>query len=479
MYKVIKVPKGKKEVIDCIVDISTGEVVTPKYANLTKADYENKGVYSIEPMTAKEYLNDEELEKMLNSDEYIAEEKLDGTRSTLHLYDYGNRLFSRRISVKTDWYAENSDSVPHLRDLEVPEEYHKTVLDGEMRIDGLGFKDVSSTLNCTWDEAIARQQEIGFITFHAFDIIYYKGVNVTKMPLIQRKDLLAKVVNALNNPYVKEEPYFDDVTIITIDDKMVRDFVYGEIKEGAYPNLYLALKNNIDLDIETFEKNDGYGADFTLDIEIDKTTFYEYIVYKGGEGIMLKAKNGKYRHKRGREYTKLKKFSTWDVVILDFIEPTREYTGKELEKWLYWYHSETNTRVPIEEVYSKTILHCEPVTKHFYYNWIGTIKYGVVITDEELAKWKKTNPKETPEIIKILPKNGCNFINYLVVGECSGFDEETREHITCNKDKFRQTVIEVGANEIMKTGKLRHPRFIRFREDKNSEQCTWKDHIRA
>ena len=41
------------------------------------------------------------------------------------------------------------------------------------------------------------------------------------------------------------------------------------------------------------------------------------------------------------------------------------------------------------------------------------------------------------------------------------------------------TVIEVGANELIKkTGKLRHPRFMRFREDKEADRCIWKDHIR-
>jgi ATP-dependent DNA ligase len=39
-------------------------------------------------------------------------------------------------------------------------------------------------------------------------------------------------------------------------------------------------------------------------------------------------------------------------------------------------------------------------------------------------------------------------------------------------------VLEVKANELFKdTGKMRHPRFLRMRPDKNPEDCTWKDHI--
>ena len=202
MYRIDVTQKGKNTIINTITDKSTGGVITPLFLGYKCSDdYVNANVRPIEPMTAKEPLNDAELEVMLTSDEYIAEEKLDGTRCTMHLGSK-NRLFSRRISKKTDWYAENSDSVPHLRDMETPTELYDTILDGEMRIDGREFKDVSSTLNCKWDEAILRQSELGYITFHAFDIIYYKGVYIAKMPLIKRKELLRKVVNELSNPYV-------------------------------------------------------------------------------------------------------------------------------------------------------------------------------------------------------------------------------------------------------------------------------------
>lgn len=474
MYKIIR--DNKNKIID-IIDRQTGEVISPLFDSYKcPEDYKEAKVYSIEPMTAKESLNEIELEEMLTSTDYIAEEKLDGTRCTFHIYNKANRLFSRRISKKTDWYAENSDSVPHLRDLAIGHLFHNTVLDGEMRIDGLEFKDVSSTLNCKWDEAIARQQEIGFITFHAFDIIYYKGVYVAKCPLTKRKELLARVVNTINNKYVQEEPYFDDVRTVTITDRMVRDYMFNLMSESAYPNLYRNLANNINFDQEEFDRYDCIGADFEFSLDIDKKTFYEYVVYNGGEGIMLKSKTGKYFHKRGREYTKYKKFDTWDVVILDFIQPTEEYTGKELNTWKYWgmYRQGVLEEIiegdePTPYTRDHTVA---PVTKHFAMEWIGTIKYGVVITDTELAKWKKDNPKEKPEIITL------NDVTYLVVGECSGFDEETREYFTDNQKDFLGTVIEVGANEIMKTGKLRHPRYLRQRPDKNANQCVWKDHIR-
>lgn len=461
MYKVITETKGKKTIILDIVNEATGEIYEPKFLGYTcPNDYLNDNVIGVEPMTAKEPLNDEELEKMLTSSDYIAEEKLDGTRCTMHLLEGANRLFSRRISKKTDWYAENTDSVPHLRDFETPKEYYNTILDGEMRIDGREFKEVSSTLNCKYDEAILRQTELGYITFHAFDIIYFKGVYVAKLPLIKRKALLKQIVEALDCDYVVEEFYTEDNVVVKIDNDLLTKYHKGELE--AYQELTQAITVNIEEDYEPFH------------IEIDKRTWYEYILAKGGEGIMLKDKNGTYKHTRGREYTKMKKFDTWDVVILDFVAPTRDYTGKELNNpeatWDYWYDAEDDSRIV-----EGTITMCEadkdgllPCTKHYAMDWIGTVKFGVEITADELAKWQKTNKDKKPELIG----------RHLVVGECSGMNEETREYMTKNRDSLIHTVIEVGANEILKTGKLRHPRFIRFREDKEAERCTWKDHLR-
>lgn len=468
MYKVVTEQKGKKSIILDIVNEATGEIYAPKFLDYTcPEDYIKDDVIGVEPMTAKEPLNDEELEKMLTSSDYIAEEKLDGTRCTMHLLEGANRLFSRRISKKTDWYAENTDSVPHLRDFEVPEDFYGTILDGEMRIDDRDFKDVSSTLNCKYDEAILRQTELGYITFHAFDIIYFKGVYVAKLPLIKRKALLKQVIQALDFQYVKEEEYTDDLMWKRVTPK-IKEYLKTNAQEfeNKYPELYGCL-------CFAFTPEDILKGVKQM-IALPKKAWYEYILLHDGEGLMLKDKQGTYKHTRGREYTKMKKFDTWDVVILDFLQPTRDYTGKELNNpeatWDYWYDAEDDSRIvegtmTMSEADAQGLLPC---TKHYAMDWIGTVKFGVEITSDELTKWQKTNKDKKPEIIG----------RHLVVGECSGMNEETREYMTNHQDELIHTVIEVGANEILKTGKLRHPRFIRFRNDKEAERCTWKDHLR-
>lgn len=413
----------------------------PLYTNYFYDDYIKDllrgDIQFIENMCAKEPLNEEQLQEMLTSTDYLAEEKYDGVRADLHFGDK-IRCFSRRISKKTGWYAENTDNVPHIRDLNYPEELKGTVLDGEFRVLSGDFKDISSLMNCNFDEAILRQKENGLkATFIAFDILYYKGISVMKMPLHRRKDLLADVIRRL--------PSGCDIIQSSFTDDKMHIYITKDVIQGlsaSYPTL---LKELSELKPKPNETPFWMLA--------SKQAWYEYILVKGGEGLMLKHKDGKYHMKRCREYTKYKKFLTRDVVISGFIEPTRVYEGKAPETWEYW---EGDT----------------PVTKYYAKGWIGTVKYSVLITQEELEELKKKNPKE---------KYDCYYFQgnlYLEIGDCGGMDEQMREYMSNNKPYLIGKVIEVGCNEVIKkTGKLRHPRFLRIRDDKVNTMCTFKDHL--
>ena len=98
---------------------------------------------------------------------------------------------------------------------------------------------------------------------------------------------------------------------------------------------------------------------------------------------------------------------------------------------------------------------------------------GVKVDQADIDKWKKVNKKE-PTIIE---KNNNK---YLVTVECAGFDDTLRELMTKNIKDYNsgEVVVEILANEIFKkTDKLRHPRFLRFRNDKTPNMCTWNDYI--
>ena len=374
------------------------------------------------------------------------------------------RVFSRRVSKKTNFYVENSDSVPQIREIDVPD-LAGTILDGEMFINGLPFKEVSSTLNCLWDKAVDRQIEKGFISLHAFDILFYKGIDLRKMPLERRKVYLHLAVEEANSPYIEEVEYFDcgkELTGTNLYTEVVNrvgefyeDQYFDSLEDDkeTYPNLYKCWKNQTPL---------------------TPRAYYELIVSTGGEGLIVKPKSGKYNHKRGWEYSKIKKFLTRELIVLGFDEPTKEYTGKDIKKWGFWVKKDTDERVQGNFFGDKNYI---PVTKFYYYNQVGNLLLGVLMTEEEVNKIPKNKRGQLyqPVCANIYDKDE---MYVMEVCECAGFDDDTREYFTRNKDKLVGSVVEVKANELFRdSGKMRHPRFMRMRPDKEAERCIWVDHV--
>lgn len=58
------------------------------------------------------------------------------------------------------------------------------------------------------------------------------------------------------------------------------------------------------------------------------------------------------------------------------------------------------------------------------------------------------------------------------VADVGGFDDATRHNITTNAMLYRGKVFEVKYQYVGRGGRLRHPRFIRWRNDKPADQCT-------
>lgn len=432
--------------------------------------YTKSHIHGYEPMLAKELDTEELQNEKMDDITYFLEEKFDGTRALLYFLSDSEkgfcRVFSRRISKKTNFYVENSDSVPQLRDINTPD-LNGTIIDGEMFIDGLPFKEVSSTLNSLWDKAIDRQLQKGFISLHAFDILFYKGVDLRKMPLERRKVYLHLAIQEAQSPYIEEVVYQKCGGKVSAkeylkthgDTNQVFHRLLREGSEDSYPNFCGEMKHK--------HSNTDY--------EFSPRAFYEYIVATGGEGLILKPKRGRYYHKRGWEYSKVKKFLTRELIIIGFDKPTKEYTGKDKKNWNYWV-DENDNRVAGNFYGDK---HYTPVTKFYYMNQVGNLILGVLISKKEYNNIKEKKRGQVYKPSDLGLSDSLNEMNYVMeVCECAGFDDETREHFTENKDELIGTVVEVKANELFRdTGKMRHPRFLRQRFDKAPEQCTWLDHI--
>jgi DNA ligase-1 len=131
-----------------------------------------------------------------NSDKHIAELKLDGIRLINSNMDQVN-LYSRHNNNITAKF-------PELHDNPTPK---GTILDGELIVtDKEGKPDFESMMT-----RFQSKRKKPPVTFCAFDIIKYKGNDVTGLPLMERKKILEE--SFIENDYYKRVKVIEDNSI--------------------------------------------------------------------------------------------------------------------------------------------------------------------------------------------------------------------------------------------------------------------------
>jgi ATP-dependent DNA ligase len=417
------------------------------------------------PMGAKEVKDEKKMEALWDNPEYIAEEKLDGSR----YLSVGGRFFSRRISDVTGFPVEKTAQVPHLA--AVLQKYPNLILDGEVYYPGMSSNEVTSIMGSLPDKA-CRRQGLGELKRGEDGSTLYWRLDSSqewkKLSDNDKEDLLSPTMPL---KYVLFDILRDE------DGNWLIDLPWKErrkkLEEFHQKLIYTHEDNAEDIEISTV-------------ISSNKREFYDLIVSRGGEGVMLKNINGKYvpDKKPAWNWVKVKKHITDDVVIIGFKPPVREYEGKELESWQYWENlDKTFTGEIVEVVSNACVRHAvnadgdevsvtipatimrgldadgiiryvriygdkpsdvfEPVTKFYWHNWIGAVKFG---------KYDKEG-------------------NLVELGECSGLTDELRKDMSENPDKYIGQVMEIGAMEKTRDGFYRHPQFSRMRPDKNPHEC--------
>lgn len=167
---------------------------------------------------------------------------------------------------------------------------------------------------------------------------------------------------------------------------------------------------------------------------------------EGREGMVIMRSDAKVYFKRtpARVSLKIKKelTETIDCFVIGANAPTRLYNGKEIESWKYWEDCRTgelHNKIMYKEYAAGAAI--EPVTKNYFNKWAGSLKLGLMKNGEEIY-----------------------------FGDLSGLTEE----ILSNWKDYIGKVVEVGGMEIDKeSGHIRHPRFMKWREDKTKQECDW------
>lgn len=297
---------------------------------------------------------------------YIGSYKKDGEWSKVIWDGKEVKIVSRTISKKTGEYTHKEDNVPHL-----VEAFKKlpinTCIVGEMCYDELDKKsrDVGVILRCLPEKAIERQKDDKVkLHFYVFDILCYKDEDLMDKGFEERISYIEEVKRYLDSEYIRFACF-----------KSVSEVVE------------------------------------------------EYVDYlsKGGEGFVLQRKDNKYTPGKRQPWKTIKlkkKTSELELPVVGFIEPIKEYTGKDIANWKY-FNNDT------------------PVTKYYYMGW----KAGV-------------------EVIN----------NGTVCRVASGVTDEDAEWLASNEAfelvKNHQLYAKVKCMEIEKdTNKMRHPKLIELRAD--------------
>ena len=170
---------------------------------------------------------------------------------------------------------------------------------------------------------------------------------------------------------------------------------------------------------------------------------------------------------------------------LDFFGLQRAY-GEPLEWSLQeaelWFQSKGFSFIPYRLCdFKKPSTAIEWMCKQELQDW--DIE-GYVLTKgnmQAVAKWK---PVKTIDLIctgftegkganiGLVGSITCSTVGGTELCTAGGFTEDMRLEISSNEQKYLGKVVEIKYQCVASNGRLRHPRFVRWREDKPADECT-------
>lgn len=226
---------------------------------------------------------------------YLAAElKLDGSRYDMYLGagtdPYGrqkapNTLLSRRPSKIDGKLVDKTANLPHITD-KVYAGLDGTILDGEIFLTGQDFTSTSSIMLSSPQLARQKQESGGWLDYYVFDVVMFRGIDVSGKPLYERRKILEEIVKRMGNPNVRLMPHWRACEVV----------------------------------------GSGFMTDFKAvggDDEWILKKFTE-VVEKGGEGLIIKDLRQGY----GRGWAKMKKSYDVSCVVIGWKPGTGKYIGQ-------------------------------------------------------------------------------------------------------------------------------------------------------
>jgi ATP-dependent DNA ligase len=327
---------------------------------------------------------------MKDGSEWIAEEKFDGMRLIGQMDITGTRYTSRGASVNDPARPiEKTDALPHLN-IAFPASLWGTAIDGELIAEGKISSDVSGTLRAK------DGRSTDDLVMVLYDLPYYQGQDLTdsavEMPFWRRRELLELVFESMTKFWIHEN---------------------GSLV--------------------------GFPFRLVLQHRSDKEDLLKQVLADGGEGIMLKKKDGLYvQGKRPSETMyKIKKHMEDDVIIIGYTDGKGKYAGQ-----------------------------------------IGAIRFGQYVPKAicALADLRPIKAEQTHQNLQRVIPDTVDPLGLCELGQTSGMSDAIRRELTDNGDTYVGRVMKVKAMERLPGGTFRHPQFVEIREpgDKAAAECIWE-----
>lgn len=275
---------------------------------------------------------------VLESPNFLAQEKFDGHRAIMYVDPQGSvHFYSRRTSKVTGEKEDNTDRLKKMCAFPFTD-FKDSIFDGELVMQGgnTNSSKVQQLLGSTPERAEELWEQGTRLQYKIFDIIRFQGVALEGDSLITRitflmnlQDYLDKMVNhELSCCYKVTKFYFKESVYNLFNNRLVKEVGRNLILVGSFKRCF----DNIRL--------------------------------CGGEGLILKSPLSTYKQdKRSKEWLKFKAKKTADLVVMGFEPPIKKYTGKfsveelRVRGWQYW---EGN----------------EPITKTYAKGWVAGLKLG-------------------------------------------------------------------------------------------------------
>jgi bifunctional non-homologous end joining protein LigD len=210
------IPDEAAHIIDSQLEAQpvTKAKALPSLASMLEKAPKQKFYESIQPMLATL------VDQPFDSEEWLYEIKWDGYRAVAFMHGKTIDLKSRNEKSFAEKFYPIYDELKKMK--------LDAVLDGEVVVLGeTGKANFGSLQN--W-----RSEADGDLVYYVFDILWYKGLNLTELPLVDRKAILKQILPSSKTIWISQEFDGSGIEFMEAAKKMGLEGIMAKRKDSLY-----------------------------------------------------------------------------------------------------------------------------------------------------------------------------------------------------------------------------------------------------